>query len=149
MRHALVRSPAGFTLVEMLIALVVAGTLVAIAVPPLVRLRSAATLNGAADAVARQLALGRNLAIARREPVRLRAGPAGTELHDPEGNVLVALRLGRGEELPIDSLRVRPAAIRFNERGQAGAGSVYLWKDDRGVRLVCNFLGRVRRESLP
>ncbi|MFO7587607.1 MAG: prepilin-type N-terminal cleavage/methylation domain-containing protein [Gemmatimonadota bacterium] len=139
----------GFTLVELLIATVIAATLVSIGVGSLSGARERAALNGAADAVTRQLALGRAVAVARRETVRLTRRDRELALLDSRGAVLSVLALGRGDDLPLDSVVVRPSSIRFNARGHAGAGSIYLWRGGRGVRLVTNFLGRVRREPVP
>ena len=139
---------AGLTIVELLIALVVVTTIGALGWSGLRHARESAALEAAARAVTRQLALGKTLAISRREPIRLRAGPGTLALFDARGVRVAALDIGPGRELPIDSLIVRPASIRFNARGHAGAGSVYLFRGRKGVRLVCNFLGRVRREPL-
>lgn len=136
------------TLIEMLIALIVLSTTAAIGWSGLRRYRSAAALGGAASAVTRQITLGRTLAVSRRETIRLRAGPDDLVLLAPDDRPLARLEIGKGTELPVDSVRIRPGTIRFNARGHAGAGSVYLWRDDRGVRLVSNFLGRVRREYI-
>ncbi len=140
---------AGLTLIELLIALVVVVTLGALGWSGLHRMREVAALDGAARAVTRQLSLGRSLAVARREPIRLRAGAGHLGLFDSRGTRLAGLDIGPGGELPVDSLVLRPATIRFNARGHAGAGSVYLYRGGRGIRLVCNFLGRVRREPVP
>ncbi len=139
---------AGLTLVELLIALVLTATVSALSWTALRSARDAAALEGAARSVSRQLALGRNLAVARREPIRLRAGPTDLGLYASDGTRISSLEVGPGGELPVDSVEVRPSTIRFNARGHAGAGSIYLWKGRRGIRLICNFLGRVRRESV-
>ena len=139
---------AGTTLVELLIALAVILTLSALGWSGVQRYRAAAALQGAARAVTRQLALGRTLAVSRRETIRFREGTAEVLLLAADGTALSRLGVGRGTDLPVDSLRIRPGTIRFNARGHAGAGSVYLWRDGRGVRLVCNFLGRVRQEFI-
>jgi hypothetical protein len=55
--------------------------------------------------------------------------------------------VGRSGDVALDSIRLRPATLRFNARGQAAPGSVYLYRRDRGVRLVSNFLGRIRQEN--
>jgi prepilin-type N-terminal cleavage/methylation domain-containing protein len=139
---------AGYTLVELLIGLVLLGTILSLGWSGLRAVRDAAALEGAARSVTRQLMLGRSLAIARRAPIRLRAGPSDLGLYSVDGTRLASLSIGPAGELPVDSVDVRPATIRFNARGHAGAGSIYLWKGRRGVRLVCNFLGRVRRETI-
>jgi prepilin-type N-terminal cleavage/methylation domain-containing protein len=139
---------AGYTLVELLIGLVLLGTIFALGWSGLRHARDAAALEGAARSVTRQLTLGRNIAVARRETVRLRGGPTDLSLFATDGSRLSALHIGPGGELPVDSVDVRPSTIRFNARGHAGAGSIYLWKGRRGIRLICNFLGRVRRETV-
>jgi hypothetical protein len=60
----------------------------------------------------------------------------------------VRLALAGPDALPVDSLRVRPATLRFNARGQAAPGSVYLYRGRRSIRIVCNFLGRLRIEAV-
>jgi prepilin-type N-terminal cleavage/methylation domain-containing protein len=139
---------AGFTLVELLIALVLTSTVSALGWTALRNVRESAALEGAARAVTRELILGRNLAVARRETIRLRAGPSELGLFSVDGTRISSLAIGPDGDLPVDSLDVRPSTIRFNARGHAGAGSIYLWKGRRGIRLICNFLGRVRRESM-
>ena len=139
----------GLTLVELLIALVVTGTAASIAITSVVALRERTALNGASDAVTRQIALTRAIAVARRETVRLTRHPSGLAIVDAGDRTVATLGVGRDGDLAVDSVRVRPASLRFNARGQAGPGSIYLWRGNHGVRLVVNFLGRVRRESVP
>jgi prepilin-type N-terminal cleavage/methylation domain-containing protein len=138
----------GTTLIELLIVLLVLSTLSAIGWRGLRRYRDAAALQEAANAVTRVLNLGRTVAISRRETVGLRSQASELLLLSSDGSVIARLQIGPGTELPVDSVRVRPATIRFNSRGHAGAGSIYLWRRGTTVRLVCNFLGRVRREVL-
>jgi len=137
------------TLVEILIALVVTAALVSIGLASMAGIRERAALDGAADTVVRQIDLTRSLAVARRETVRLTHRDPGLAVVDAGDRVVATLEVGRTGDLAVDSVRIRPAAIRFNARGQAGPGSVYVWRGGRGVRLIVNFLGRVRREILP
>jgi type II secretory pathway pseudopilin PulG len=137
------------SLIELLIALVVLATISALGWSGVRRYRSAAVLEGTARAVTSQLVLARSLAVSRRETIRLLVDDGFVQLLASDGTSLSSLATGRGTDLPVDSLRIRPRTIRFNARGHAGAGSVYMWLDGRGVRLVCNFLGRVRREAIP
>lgn len=137
---------AGAGLVELLIALSLVAIVTAAGVEGHRRLSAAAALHGAADAARGQLGLARARAVMRRETVRVRVSAEGDlVVLDPGDRVVSRLPLGRGP-LALDSIRVRPATLRFNERGQAAPGSVYLYRGRRGVRLVSNFLGRVRRE---
>ena len=146
-REARVRR-SGMTLIELLIVLLLLSTVSAIGWKGLRSFRDAAALQDAANAVTRLLKLGHAVAIARRETIGLRAGTGELILVAGDGTVIARLEIGPGAELPVDSVRVRPSTIRFNSRGHAGAGSIYLWRRGVTVRLVCNFLGRVRREVL-
>lgn len=139
----------GVTLVELLIALVLTGTLASLGIASIAGVRERAALDGAADAVTRQVALARAVAVARRESVRLTRLGSALGVVDSGDRLVTAIGVGRTEDLAVDSVRVRPGSIRFNARGQAGPGSIYLWRGHRGVRLVVNFLGRVRRETVP
>jgi prepilin-type N-terminal cleavage/methylation domain-containing protein len=139
---------AGTTLIELLIVLLIFSTISAIGWRGLRRFRDAAALQEASNAVTRVLNLGRAMAISRRETVGLRSQARELLLLSSDGSVIARLQIGPGTELPVDSVRVRPTTIRFNSRGHAGAGSIYLWRRGTTVRLVCNFLGRVRREVL-
>ena len=139
---------AGTTLIELLIVLLIFSTISAIGWRGLRRFRDAAALQEASNAVTRVLNLGRAMAISRRETVGLRSQASELLLLSSDGSVIARLQIGPGTELPVDSVRVRPTTIRFNSRGHAGAGSIYLWRRGTTVRLVCNFLGRVRREVL-
>ena len=139
---------AGTTLIELLIVLLIFSTISAIGWRGLRRFRDAAALQEASNAVTRVLNLGRAMAISRRETVGLRSQARELLLLSSDGSVIARLQIGPGTELPVDSVRVRPTMIRFNSRGHAGAGSIYLWRRGTTVRLVCNFLGRVRREVL-
>lgn len=138
----------GFTLPQLLVVAamfaIVAGTALATGS----RVVEAFSLQRSADLATGHLARARLAAVARREVVRIRAGPDGALLLlDAEGGTLAVTHVGGGILLRLDSMRVRPSTLRFNARGQAAPGSIYLYRGKRVVRLVSNFLGRVRRES--
>lgn len=138
----------GATLAELLIALTVVGTLAAIAASGFMNLRDATSMRAATWSVRNHLVLARSLAIARREKVGVRRDASGNlVIVAASGETLMATSVGPAAELTIDSLRVRPATLRFNARGQAAPGSVYLYRRDRVVRVVSNFLGRLRVEA--
>jgi len=134
----------GFTLPELLIALTLLSTLLATGWSGFRQLREAAALRAAARQVVAQLTLARRLAVDRRETVRFRAGGVEVALSAPDGRILERIALRGPDRLPVDSIRVRPATLRFNPRGQAAPGSVYLYRGRRSIRIVCNFLGRLR-----
>ncbi|MEN8145139.1 MAG: GspH/FimT family pseudopilin [Gemmatimonadota bacterium] len=142
-----VRLPSGFTLLELMVSLSIAGLLLVIAGGALRSYREAVSLDAAARAVRVQLGRARASAIGRREVVRLRLSPdADLWLLDSSGGLLSTVPLGSGGSFAPDSIRLRPSTLRFNSRGQAAPASIYLYRGKRGVRLVSNFLGRVREE---
>lgn len=137
---------AGMTLLELLVALVLVGVVLGVGAEGLRRYRDAVSLDRAAAAVRGRLAQARMLGVARRGVVELRVTTGGElELRDPDGEVVGVTPLVGGT-FDLDSARLRPSVLRFNARGQAAPGSLYLYRKDRGVRVVSNFLGRVRME---
>lgn len=137
----------GYTLVELLAAVAVAGLVAAMGVSGFRAVREAVVLDRAQAAVRAQLGRARLLALSRGRTVRVRLA-AGRELRlEAGGEVLDRLPLLSGG-LALDSARLRPRTLRFNGRGQAAPGSVYLYRGGRGVRVVCNFLGRLRVERI-
>ena len=138
----------GFTLPEALIVLTIAAGTLAVGWTGLRGFREASALRAAARQVTAELSLARRLAINRREIVRFAATAQDLALTGEDGVVLARLALAGPDALPVDSLRVRPATLRFNARGQAAPGSVYLYRGRRSIRIVCNFLGRLRIEAV-
>jgi hypothetical protein len=132
----------------MLIVLTMLATLTAFGWSGLRSFREASALRAAARQVVAELSLARRLAVNRRETVRFAAASDDLALTAEDGAVLVRLALAGPDALPVDSLRVRPATLRFNARGQAAPGSVYLYRGRRSIRIVCNFLGRLRIEAV-
>jgi Tfp pilus assembly protein FimT len=133
---------------ELLIALTVVGTLTAISASGIRNLRDATSMRAATWSIRNHLLLARSLAIARREKIGVRRDASGNlVIVGASGEMLMTAAVGPAADLTIDSLRVRPATLRFNARGQAAPGSVYLYRGDRIVRVVSNFLGRLRVEA--
>ena len=132
---------------EVLIAVTIAGTLTAISLTGMRGHAEAIAMRAAERAVRGQLVLARTVAVARRETVRVRADETGDlVILDVSGARLHSAGIGGATGLGVDSMRVRPSTLRFNSRGQAAPGSVYLYRGDRTVRIVSNFLGRLRTE---
>lgn len=143
------RRAAGVTLPELLLVLGLVGILVVPALSGFRRWRDSASLHAATRSVRAHLVLARSLAVSRRQTVRVRATSDGDlVLLDPADSILARATVGRAGDTTLDSVRVRPSMLRFNSRGQAAPGSVYLYARGRSVRLVCNFLGRVRQEPV-
>ena len=148
MRYGPVQRSAGVTLPELLITLTIVGTLAALGASGFRSLRDVTSMRAATWSVRNHLVLARSLAIARREKIRVRLGPSGDLLLlTAAGERVMSVAVGPGSDVPVDSLRVRPSTLRFNARGQAAPGSVYLYRGDRIVRVVSNFLGRLRVEA--
>jgi len=138
----------GVTLPELLIALTILGTLGAIGASGLRSLRDSTAVRAATWSVRSHLILARSLAIARREKILIRRDANGSlVILATDGRTVAAASVGPRADLAVDSLRVRPSTLRFNALGQAAPGSVYLYRGDRVVRVVSNFLGRLRIES--
>lgn len=137
---------AGLTLAELLVVLVVLGVVGALGAAGLESYRRAVILDRAAESARGAMGLARMLAITRREVVRLDLRPGGRlYLRTRDGRALERIDLV-DDPTALDSARLRPWWMRYNPRGQASPGSLYLYADDRGVRVVCNFIGRVRIE---
>lgn len=139
----------GFTLLELSVVLGLVGLLVLGGVAGFRSVAGASALSGAVRAARGQFALARALAVSGRGVVRIQAGSMGDLLvTDSAGVVLGRAPLGPTGPFGLDSIRLRPATIRFNPRGQAAPGSLTLYRGRRAVRLVSNFLGRVREVPL-
>jgi prepilin-type N-terminal cleavage/methylation domain-containing protein len=140
--------PSGFTILELLIGLLILGTISTFGFSGFSRLRDAQALRSATWEVRQQLSFARRAAVSRRETVRFRQIGDQLVLQAPDGRALMSIALSGVDHLPVDSVRIRPATFRFNARGQAAPGSVYLYRGKRSVRIVCNFLGRLRVEPV-
>lgn len=128
--------------------LVVAGVL-SVAYLGFARHRDATRLEAAARAVRGHLARGRAEGVARRAVVRLRLTDRGAlVIYDEDDRPVAALPPLLGPTFDLDSVRLAPKTLRFNSRGQASPGSVYLYRGSSGIRIVCNFIGRLRTERL-
>lgn len=119
----------------------------AIALPPF-HLLDRLALWRSADLARSHLVRTRLEALAQREMLEVRL-VRGDRLvtRDRSGLTLSSVDLRAGGVLRLDSIRIRPAVIRYNARGQGSPGSLYLYRGRRGVRVVSNFVGRVRRKG--
>lgn len=143
-------SGAGFTLLRLVVAIALLGIAVTGSISGVRSLAGSAELAGAARVVRGHLVYARTVAISRREVVKLTLTPAGELLlRDSRDSVVRRTPLLGADGFRLDSASLRPTALRFNARGQAAPGSVYLHGGRAGVRLVMNFVGRVREERLP
>ena len=134
----------GFSLVEVAVALAVAGLAATFIVSrqPLDRF----SLTRAARVAESQLALARLHAVATHAPTAVTLAGTRLEVSVSGGSLLSRVDLGGRALGRLDSVRLRPSTLRFNARGHGSSGSVYLYRGERGIRLVSNFVGRVRAE---
>ncbi|MDX1577442.1 MAG: prepilin-type N-terminal cleavage/methylation domain-containing protein [Gemmatimonadota bacterium] len=139
------RRAGGFTLMELVIALAVLLTGLAITAPW--SLMDKLALARAARLAESHLVRARLHAVARHARTSVGVNGQALELRDAGGTLLSRIDLGGASLARLDSVRVRPSTLRFNARGQGSAGSVYLYRGRRGIRVVSNFVGRVRRSA--
>lgn len=129
---------------EVILAIGLLGTLAAAALPPTGALDRLA-LARAARLVEGHLSGARLRAAASRERVHVRVLGHALVAETADGSVLARTRLGGHGIGRIDSVRVRPSRIRYNPRGHGSAGSITLYRGGHGVRVISNFVGRIRR----
>ncbi len=132
----------GFSLVEVAIALAVTGLAATFIISrePLDRF----SLTRAARVAESQLTLARLHAVATHVPTAVTLAGTRLEVSRRGGSLLSRVDLGRHTLGRLDSLRLQPSTLRFNARGHGSPGSVYLYRGERGIRLVSNFVGQVR-----
>lgn len=140
----------GTTLFQLLVAMALLGIALTGSISGVRSLARSAELAGASRLVRAHLAYARTVAIARREVVELMLTPSGELLLlDSRDSVVRRTPLLGADGFRLDSASLRPTTLRFNARGQAAPGSVFLHGGGSGVRLVMNFVGRIREEKLP
>ncbi|WP_419858037.1 prepilin-type N-terminal cleavage/methylation domain-containing protein [Candidatus Palauibacter irciniicola] len=135
----------GFSLVEVAVALAVAGLAATFIISrePLARF----SLTRAARVAESQLTLARLHAVATHVPTAVTLVGTRLEVSRRGGSLLSRVDLGRHVLGRLDSLRLQPSTLRFNARGHGSPGNVYLYRGERGIRLVSNFVGQVRTET--
>jgi len=141
---------AGFTLVELLVVLALVALVCVLSAGALWEFRRQAGLEAAVRSGRAALVRARMEAVFRGATVRVRRerrGPPELVLRDGEERAIARFVLGPRSGAGLDSAVLRRSTLSFNDRGQAAPGSLYLYQGDRGVRLVVNFIGRVRREA--
>ena len=138
----------GFTVIEVVLAMAVTALAAAAAVTAWGGLEGLRLTRAAAVAES-HLRAARLRALSARE--RLDVTVSGTIVETRrkvDGFLVARTDLAEVAMGGADSVALRPATLRFNARGHGAAGSLYLYRDERGIRLISNFLGRVRREKV-
>jgi hypothetical protein len=106
------------------------------------------SLSRAARLTTTQMIEARLLAVGRRDRIRVRVVGSGTlETVDGAGAIIDRRVLAGPSPGLVDSVRIRPNAIRYNPRGHGAAGSIYLYRNGLGIRVISNFVGRIRRHG--
>jgi len=135
-------APRGFSLIELVLAIALVGIALAVAASSwgVIDRWSLARATRLAES---HLTRARLLALASRGKTEVRSNGQWLELWEATGVLIDRIDLGTGSGL-ADSIRLRPAVLRFNSRGHGSPGSLYLYRGRRGMRVISNFLGRVR-----
>ncbi len=146
---------AGFTLMELMIAMAIGTTLTLFGITAFKQWSEAGTVEKAARVVAADVALTRQYAIQRRESVSLVADEANQayQIRTNGGVVLLRRAFDAANDLPLTQLDVRlPGdSIAFNSRGlvsNAGTAQVDVGRLARTQRVSFNALGRTRIQKL-
>jgi len=151
MRRARPAKIAGFTILELMIAMAIGTTLTLFGIVAMKQWSEAGTVEKAARVVAADVALTRQYAIQRRESVSLVADEANQsyQVRSTGGVVLLRREFDAANDIPLSQLDVRlPGdSIAFNSRGlvsNAGAAQVDVGRQGRTQRVSFNALGRSR-----
>jgi prepilin-type N-terminal cleavage/methylation domain-containing protein len=138
--------PRGFTLVEVLLVLAVAGILGALALPPLIAMRDRASVRAAATAAAAAFDAARALAItrARRAAVHVDTSRARLVVHS-FGDTVLRVPLGDGWGVRVaasrDSTAFAPDGLGYG----AANLSLVLSRGSSADTVTLSRLGRVTR----
>ena len=136
----------GYTAVELLIVVVLAGTAVAGTAAGWRHWTRVAPLERAAVVARGELHRARSIAVGRRIVARVSVSSRGELVLSDDAGRRLRWTPFRSPPFRLDSLRLRPATLRMNARGHGSAGSLYLYRGGRGIRIVVNFIGRTRVE---
>lgn len=142
---------AGFTILELLIAIVMAGVLLALVYGGYRQFNEAIVVKKAAGVVAADVTLTRSFAIQRRANVSLVANETQRSytIRDTTGTRLAVRSFDRSSDLPLDRLDVETGgdSLTFNSRGLlvTGAGvEIEMGRGDRDRTVSVSALGRSR-----
>ena len=143
------REARGFTLIELLVVLLLAVSIVSIAVPQFSRSVATVRLHQAARESAALLRLSRNSAIAHAIPVTVEIDPQVGSMRGADADRPYVLPGQVGVSFPTRQYQGQdePYAIVFNADGTSSGGLLQLSTDNRSQQISVDWLtGRVRIE---
>ena len=147
------RGPAGFTLAELLIVLVIVSIALAMAVPKLNAFLQVNSVQGALNRVATDLNLARVRALTTSRQVRLTVSNDGgsyTIVVDPAGAAPVTYKTVRlTQDFPKVDLTPHGTSITFDSRGMAtganGSTTLTATKQGKTGTITVSGVGRIYR----
>lgn len=144
----------GFSLVEVLLAVVVFGIIASVGWMGLTQYREASAVRQAAESVAGDVAMTRAYAVQRSETVVLDADEAARsyEIRTASGTVLASRSYAAGTDMPLTLLEVPGAddSIVFDSRGlltPPGTRSIVVGRFADSLTVRMNTVGRTRIEA--
>lgn len=148
---------AGFTMVELLIAVTLLGILVGIGFMGMRGFNESTVVDRAATAIAGDVTVTRSYAIQRRSTVTMAADEANRryEIRDVDtGDLLETRSFAASTDLPLTRLDVQTAgdALTFNARGllvSGGSATILVERFDTGKQIEVSALGRTRVSAAP
>jgi len=143
------REASGFTLIELLVVLVIAISIVSIAVPQFSRSVGRVQLHQAARESAALLRLSRNSAIAHAGPVTVAIDPGTGSIRGISADLDYVLPSRVGVSFPTRQFgdQEEPYAIVFNADGTSSGGILQLSTEKQSQQILVDWLtGRVRIE---
>ena len=147
------RNSRGFTAVETVLALAVAGTFSAIAVPPCAKMIAHSRLNGATRRLACDMMKARTQAVAKNTSIKVSYVDelTYTVAVDIDGNGVVESNevvLTRDLSESHEGITLSDfGETTFSPRGTATGATVYVDSGDEEKAIVVNVVGRVKVQS--
>lgn len=145
------RDATGFTILELVIAIVMAGVLLGLTYGGYRQFNEAMVVKNAAGALAADVSLTRSYAIQRRDMVSLVADETarGYLVRDNSGEILARRSFDRSSDLPLDVLDVKTTgdSLTFNSRGLLASGAgveIEVGRGDRSRTVAVSALGRAQ-----
>ncbi|MFW6193740.1 MAG: pilus assembly FimT family protein [Gemmatimonadota bacterium] len=148
---------AGFTMVELLIAIAILGIVLGIGFMGMRGFNESTVVDRAATAIASDVTLTRSYAIQRRSTVAIVADEANRsyEIRDEStGDVLQTRSFAADTDLPLTRLDIQTSGdeLKFNARGLmvgSGNATILLERLDTGKQIEVSALGRTRVTAAP